>query len=366
MNKREQEFQTKLDRVRRFCVDNDFDAIVIASVPNFRWLTSGVISTVSRNSKIGDVTLYITMSKVYLLTNCIECPRLMERDMPGIQVDYVVFPWYRSFKSELDTLPGTRVASDIPLPHCSYISDEIRQLRYPMTDWEQERYITLGRDAASVVEDVAKVLHPGMTTREISKQIDCALIENDMFPIVSLVGADDFQLRYRHPIPDSTALHKTAMVVVCAERDGLVVALTRTVHFGPLTTTQKQMHRDVQWIHTAILTATRPGRHTQEIFRAIEDAYRRAGYPEEWKNHHQGGGIGYESRDFILGPDVNEFVHLYQAFAWNPSIPGYKSEDTFLLTQEGPVCVTDSKSNWPRTRAREGDCVVTQADILEL
>lgn len=82
-------------------------------------------------------------------------------------------------------------------------------------------------------------------------------------------------------------------------------------------------------------------------------AYATLGFSaDEWHNHHQGGAAGYAARTCKAAPgepfpvlddgwarEVSSLtgarVEFGQAFAWNPTAPGVKSEDTFLLHPDG-------------------------------
>ncbi|HLK00323.1 MAG TPA: hypothetical protein VKU39_10505 [Streptosporangiaceae bacterium] len=78
-------------------------------------------------------------------------------------------------------------------------------------------------------------------------------------------------------------------------------------------------------------------------------AYEAAGYPDEWRAHVQGGPIGYLSREFDVVPGTERAARMIRegdAFAWNPTVRGAKSEDTFLTGADGPVPVTNT-GNWP-------------------
>src|SRR5205085_487259 len=51
--------------------------------------------------------------------------------------------------------------------------------------------------------------------------------------VVALVGADDRLRKYRHPVPTAAAWKHVVMLALCAERDGLIVSLSRLVAAGP-------------------------------------------------------------------------------------------------------------------------------------
>ena len=54
-----------------------------------------------------------------------------------------------------------------------------------------------------------------------------------------------------------------------------------------------------------------------------------------------------------------------QAFAWNPSIAGTKSEDTILVGPEGNE-ILSSTGNWPTTPYPAGGQNWSRTDILEI
>jgi hypothetical protein len=89
-----------------------------------------------------------------------------------------------------------------------------------------------------------------------------------------------------------------------------------------------------------MMAHTRPGIPAKEVLQKGMDAYREKGYPEEWKLHHQGGSIGYTGRDYRVHFKTPDIIQENQAFTWNPSITGTKSEDTILATPKGPEMIT--------------------------
>jgi hypothetical protein len=52
-----------------------------------------------------------------------------------------------------------------------------------------------------------------------------------------------------------------------------------------------------------------------------------------------------------------------QAFSWNPTIAGVKSEDTFIVCNGKQQVISDSKS-WPTRKAEVNGKVLERPDIL--
>ena len=84
--------------------------------------------------------------------------------------------------------------------------------------------------------------------------------------------------------------------------------------------------------------------------RAGKAAYRDAGFGGEWREHVQGGPIGYLSREFDVVPgraEAAEVITAGTAFAWNPTVRGAKSEDTFVVSGDGPAVAVTNTADWP-------------------
>ena len=98
------------------------------------------------------------------------------------------------------------------------------------------------------------------------------------------------------------------MLVLCGRQRGLVCSITRLVHFGPLPEALRAKSEAVAAIDAAMMAATRPGVTTAQVFAATQAAYARAGYPDEYRLHHQGGPAGYEPRELIANPSTDFLV----------------------------------------------------------
>jgi len=100
-----------------------------------------------------------------------------------------------------------------------------------------------------------------------------------------------------------------------------------------------------------------------DVFKCAQSAYAAAGYPDEWKLHHQGGSAGYAPREVTATPISTEPILVGQAFAWNPSIIGSKSEDTILVGEESNEIITEM-ADWPSMDVQVGQQVIKRPAIL--
>jgi Xaa-Pro aminopeptidase len=126
-----------------------------------------------------------------------------------------------------------------------------------------------------------------------------------------------------------------------AARGGLYANFTRFVEFDDPPPGIARRRAACDEILTRMREeATQPGRTLADAFGDCKRFYAEAGFPGEWRLHHQGGTTGYGSRELIATPSTLDRIEVGQAFAWNPSITGAKSEETFVLTADGPEVVT--------------------------
>jgi antitoxin VapB len=189
-------------------------------------------------------------------------------------------------------------------------------------------------------------VRPGQTEFEIAGLLAGETERRGVQAIGILIATDERIFNYRHPLPTAKKLERYAMLVLCGRKQGLVCSITRLVHFGRLPEEIMQKAQAVAQIDAAMLAATRPGRSLGEIFQIAMNGYARAGYPDEWRLHHQGGPAGYEPREYVARPGATEKVSVGQVYAWNPSIRGAKSEDTILVGESGNEILT-AIPGWP-------------------
>jgi Xaa-Pro dipeptidase len=337
------EIKEKERRVRTFLQSKGLKALLLKSQANFSWMTCGGLNLVGINTEVGATSLLITEDSKYVISNNIEAPRMIDEEgMEKQGFILKIFPWYEDQEvSVVRELVGeSSFGSDVSFQNAMVVADDVATLRYSLTPEEQERYRWLGERVSSALEKTLMKTKKGEKESEVVARLCREIWKDRIDPVTLMAAADDRVFKFRHPIPTERKIEKYLMVSVNARKWGLIVSLTRFVHFGRLPRELKKKYEVNVFIDCTFMAHTRPGVPVKEVLQKGIDAYREKGYPEDWKLHHQGGSIGYTGRDYRVNFRTPDMVRENQAFTWNASITGTKSEDTILATSKGPEAIT--------------------------
>ncbi len=358
----EKEILIKWERIKKLIDEKKLEGVLLNKVSNFAWFTGGKINYVGLHTETGVCKLLITKKKIYYLTNNIEDPRISEEELKNFNFEPIVVKWYEEeFDEKIKKITKRKVGSD--LFYDNYISLNIEKLHFPLLNEEIERYKEIGKTTSKIVTEICKEIKPGDREIEISGKLSESLWRKNIVPVVLLIASDGRIKKYRHPVPKEKKVKKSVMVVLCARKYGLIVSLSRIVYFGKPPEDLKKKHLAVCKIDSTFIGSTLKGKLIGEIFSKGIEMYEKTGYRDEWQKHHQGGPTGYMTRYFRATKERKEVITENQAFAWNPSITGTKSEDTIITTEGKPIIITEDK-NWPLLKIEIDDGEFLRPDIL--
>jgi Xaa-Pro aminopeptidase len=326
-------------QLRELLRRRDLRALVLGRPPNFAWYTGGGDNRVNHTAPVGVALIVVTTERECILASSIEAPRMRAEEAGDMEV--VEYPW------EQDALPALRrlvgagaLGADHPFAGALDLGDALDPLRYVLDAAAIAQYQEVGAAATAAVAEATATFAPGITENEALAALLAALRRRGLACPVALAAADERIARFRHPIAGDRPARQRLMIVVCAERYGLYANLTRIIAFTPPADDLARRQAVCETILRRMREeATRSGRTLADAFTDCQRFYAEAGYPDEWRLHHQGGLSGYASREVIATPATHQPIEVGQAFAWNPSITGAKAEETFILTAQGPLVV---------------------------
>ena len=360
------ELETKLARVRLLLERHALDALLVRRADNFAWLTCGAASHINLADSCGAAALLVTPARRHVLTNNIEAPRLQQEEgLAGQGWDFHVVPWHTEALALADFTRGLKLGVDHANGEAVDLTAELVPLRLALLPQESARFELLGKLVADTMDAAARSVRPGQTEFEIAASLASAALSRGVDPIVNLIATDERIHAYRHPLPSARVMQRYAMLVLCGRKWGLVCSITRLVHFGRLPDDLRRKAHALAQVDARFIVATRPGRTLGQIFKAGTDAYAAVGFADEWHLHHQGGSAGYAPREVVAAPDTPDQVAVGQAFAWNPSITGTKSEDTILVGPDQNTIIT-AISGWPAIKVSIDGQEMERPSILEV
>ncbi|MBE0533133.1 MAG: M24 family metallopeptidase [Rhodospirillales bacterium] len=362
-----EEIDAKKRKVRSLLDDLGLDGILIKRQSNFTWLTGGARNLVGIATENGVSSALISREAEYILANNIEAPRLIEEeDIEAQGYKVCAFPWHADREATLAReLAGPRLGADVAMAGVVDVARSLASLRYTLTPWEVERYKDVGMETARAIEETTAEIRPGDKECTVIGRLAARLWDRGLDYITTFCAADDRIARFRHPLATDRRVEKRAMLCVNARRKGLIISLTRFVQFGAVPADLRRRYDATVGVDCTLMAHTVPGRPAAEAFRKGLEAYAEAGFADEYELHHQGGSIGYEGRDYKVAFDSPHIVQESQAFAWNPSITGAKSEDTMLATAGGPVILSPPVT-FPVLDVEIAGIRFRRPDILEL
>lgn len=347
IDERKAEVQAKLARLRERLAARQIDAAHLTTVASTAWITAGAATYINESTDVAASSALVTQDNAYILTTRVEEPRLLREERLGeLGFEVVAESWYAAGQQFRAIAGSGRVGHEGSQESSLSITGELKELRTNLLESEVARLRDVCSAAAAALDETVRSIRPGEPEHAIAARLAAASRVRGGSDVVNLVASDDRIYQYRHPLPTSKQVERYAMAVLCFRREGLIASVTRFVHFGPLPDELRAKAEALAHVDARIIAGTQPGRTIGDLFALARTAYADAGYPEAIEEHHQGGPAGYLTREEIATPASATRISVNQAFAWNPSIRGVKSEDTIVLTAEGPEVLT-APQGWP-------------------
>jgi antitoxin VapB len=331
------ELDAKHDRLVEWMGRQNLAGVLLRRHENIAWITGGAVEEcvcTAVETAVASVLVTATGKRYYFTTEN-EGPRAHDEEFGALDFEPVIFPWYADATAENAVrLAGGPVGCDTAGPGLTPVN--LFPLRASLSETEIARYRWLGSETAAATVEALHQVEPGLSEYDLEAITAAGLLRRGIRPSVALYAVDDRIMNYKHAVPRGNRLKEYGMLNLCARKWGLVVSITRFIHFGALPEALASRFRAAASVNAALLDGSRPGATSAQLFAIAKAAYAAEGFAGEERMHHQGGPAGYGEREWVATPEGTETVVDNQAFAWNPSISGGKTEDT-VIVQKGKV-----------------------------
>ncbi len=338
--------------------EQGWDGLIIERAINLAWLFGGRFH-VNVAAEQGLAAVFISQQRIESAVSNIEQVRLAAEE--GLSADSVhAYPWFDGAAREAVVRRWReqgRVVTD------SEAAEAMLRLRIRLDAEQVDAYRQLGRRTSWAVEEACRLARAEDTEADLAARVAALCVAQGLDAVVLLAAGERRAGLYRHPLPTSERLGRYAIVSLCARGSGLVAAATRTVAFAGLPEELARRYDAVLRVEARMLAATQPGVPLAEVVREAQAAYAEQGFPDAWTEHHQGGLIGFQSREVRADLEQSLPVPSLAAVAWNPSVAGAKAEDTFLITASGREWLTGTH-HYPQTQVRVDQVTLTRPWVL--
>jgi Xaa-Pro dipeptidase len=338
--------------------------LLFTSTGAVNWRTGGISDPIDLTASSDPVWVLDCDAGSALITSEIEAPRL-EHDHRVTEMgwDVLTAPWFDDGR-RLDL--ACDYANEAPLAFLSDgpgIGDNIRDVltaaRLALSDAERDDLRDLGALTGAALGMGMNAWYPGTVTDfDIAAAISATLEAGGATAVCLIVGGDERLRSFRHPLAVGDVVRDALMTVVVAKRAGLHVAATR-LSVRSVDDDIVTLMKSLDGINNTVLESSLPGGTWGDTMIALANAYDAAGYPGAWRQHFQGGPIGFGQREFEIAPtqDDSPFWSLERqrntAVAWNPSLRGgAKIEETYLVG-DGLELLTATPT-WPLVEGPDG------------
>ncbi|NJL22597.1 MAG: M24 family metallopeptidase [Leptolyngbyaceae cyanobacterium SM1_3_5] len=343
-----EEVAYKLARMHEALHETGATAIRLRGTDWFAWATAGASNSVLLAAETGIAEVFVTLETAWILTDEIEAQRLIdEQRIDDFQLH--ITPWAEVAKREAFVREASnkgKILSDRPTLNESTLPAALLHHKRILLPSEIDRYRRVGRLASEAMTEAMSQAQPTWTESELAGAGAAAMWSRGLHPALTLVAGERRLPLYRHPLPTQEAIGRVAMMVFCARGAGLYANLTRFIHFGSLSSEQGKLHEQVREIEAVALHQSQPDTQLNSVYQSIAQAYQQHGFPQAIREHHQGGTTGYLAREVVANPETNDPLMSGMAIAWNPSLPGAKMEDTFVLQADGTLENLTFDPNW--------------------
>jgi Xaa-Pro aminopeptidase len=337
------EIAQKLEWMRDALREAHAAGLRLRGIDWFAWATAGGSNMVLLAAETGVAEVLVTLDGAWILTDEIEAQRLQDEEIPiGADYQWAINPWAKMEERESfvrQATQGGRVISDRPMlllnghPVHAEVSlpTSLLDRKRTLLPSEIDRYRQVGKLTSEAMTEVLSQASPDWTEVELAGIGAAALWKRGLAPALTLAAGEHRLPKYRHTLPKQEKIGRAAMLVFCARGFGLYANLTRFVYFDRLSPAEATRHEQIREIEAKALDRCQIETPLKEIYRTLQLAYEQQGYSTAILEHHQGGTTGYLSREAIATPTNHDRLLPNIPMAWNPSLPGAKIEDTFLL-----------------------------------
>lgn len=355
----------KQQQVIELLEKNQLDALLLQSPENIAWFTAGADLTRSGSGE-SIATVFITPDARLVACSNVDADQIFDRAIPGLGFQVKSRPWYEPLSQLVkDLCKGRKVASDTGLDQTLNVSEQLKSLRFPLTELEGERIREVGKLVSHAVEATARSVERGATEQEIAGSLSHRLLKRGVTPKRLQVMADGQSIRYRHWGYGEDCLERYCVISAVGSQNGLHAAATRTVSLGKPPSSFIKSHHLALLMQATGMYFSKPDWALFDTWKRVKRIYEKYDCPDEWQHADQADIIGYLPAETSILLNSEFKLKTGTPVFWHPSVGPAMTGDTILVEEDNTILITPMEQ-WPTAKIMVKDHQIALPDILIL
>ncbi len=360
---RRADVDAKQSLVARLLGEVGCDGLLVLEPANFAWLSAGGAARAILDPA-SQPALYFTPEGRWVVCANVESQRLFDEELDGLGFQLKEWPWHWGREQLLaDLSQGRTLACDRPFGPCKVVADLVQKQRRVLSEYERAAYRSLGQILSHALEATGRTLSLDDTEREVAGQLSHRLLHRGAQPVLISVAGDGRSRHYRQYGFTGATVRQSCLLIAAARKYGLTALASRSVCFGPPEAALRLEHDAACRVSATYVAGTWPDAVPKQILATGRRVFQLASVEHEWLLAPQGHLTGHEPVDLLLTPNTEDLFQANWAVTWTASVGAASSCDTFLVTEDGPLCLTPTE-NWPLKRIRVQGAEFVRPDLL--
>ncbi len=338
---------SRRNQVLQFLKDRNFDGLLLTQPTNIAWYTGG---TEPPRGLFGQVTsaLLLTPESATLLARRSDAEVMLSSESSLVGLQHRVCEWPESSRDFLkDWNQPKRLACDRSLDVGDDVSPDIAAMRLPLSSMEIETLRKLGIRVARAIEKAAREFQRGDTEAQIAGDVASRLVRHEVVPERIQVWGDGRGQTCPNWTFRRDAVEHFCTISVTARRQGLHVAVSRTVSFGTPPKELRWTHSDMLLTHAAAMHAVRDQAEVSTVLARVKTTCEKLGFAPDWQASLPGCVSGYESCEAPMTPQSSLRLRSGMPVIWQSSLGPARAVDTLLVRKTDGKVVTQT-GEWPQ------------------
>jgi Xaa-Pro aminopeptidase len=361
---RRADIEAKQAQAASLLAELECDGLLLFEPENFNWLTSGatagnVLDPLQRPG------LFVSSDVRSLLASNVDSQRLFDEELEGLGFQLKEWNWHQGREVLLNYLSRSRrLASDVPRPDCKPAGDQLRELRWVISDYELAAYRQLGQILSHALEATCRSVQLKQHEQEIAGHLSHRVLRHGAELVSAEVAADDRLRLHRRPSCTPAQVTRHCVVTATAQMYGLHATASRSVCFGVPDASFRKDHDAACKIAASYISSTWPDGQPAAVLQAGQRVYKINQCEHEWRLCPAGHITGRAAVEHLLTSQSQDNFRAGWAIVWQAAVGAASSCDTFVVTPQGPVMIT-APGNWPKKRIRISGANFDRPDILQ-